>query len=338
MATCSDCQAAITGCKNKGRHQFFREKTFQVPGRRESSGGGAAANHGVVNEDRALDLYSARTGERVFNTGLVQHQTISFFGGSPDGITASGRLLEIKCPYSDPIVDAISVEKGYYAQVQGLMEVLDLEECDFVQYQPPIGQDHADDHTNVLSGVAQREIYSHVVIPRDRDWFQRSLPAIAEIWQRVLEFRRVYLPLWRSHRLAAGALCFVYQRMARCHSAGERVPARLRVQRVFFSALFAIVDRRMHEWSSQDRFDFRRRKTPVAPYQTPTERGLARAAKRAATCDADSNADADADAFTTTAGGDVVNPAVDYVLPLPPHLVRHCRRTLVPRATTLSCT
>ena len=63
----------------------------------------------------------------------------------------------------------------YMPQVQILMEVLDLEVCDFVQYKP--------------GSAWVEEEYDCVVIPRDRQWFADQLPVMRVFWDDVLAAR-----------------------------------------------------------------------------------------------------------------------------------------------------
>ena len=75
----------------------------------------------------------------ILEFGCLPHPHIPFFGASPDGITSYnsnnkhyiGRMLEIKCPKSRPINGIIPA--GYYAQMQGQLEVCDLEYCDYLE-------------------------------------------------------------------------------------------------------------------------------------------------------------------------------------------------------------
>ena len=94
-----------------------------------------ATKHGQKYEDEARLIYEERHNQKVFEIGLEPNHTLDWIGGSPDGITHSGRLLEIKCPRSRPIGDG-TPPPWYMAQVQVLMECLELEVCDFVQYRP----------------------------------------------------------------------------------------------------------------------------------------------------------------------------------------------------------
>jgi putative phage-type endonuclease len=132
--------------------------------------GNDATRHGERYENIARDLYCERTGEVVHELGLVQHPEISWLGGSADGVTESGKLLEIKCPMSRKIKN--EVPKYYIAQLQILMEVLNLEECDFVQYRPPT--------------ECESEEYVVVNIKRDREWFAERIPKLQAFWDEVL--------------------------------------------------------------------------------------------------------------------------------------------------------
>ena len=94
---------------------------------------------GVKYEEVITNIYEFRNNVKVFEYGCIPHPTIGHFGASPDGIVDSGsenkqyigRMLEIKCPGSRPITGFCP--EYYYAQVQGQLEVCDLELCDFVE-------------------------------------------------------------------------------------------------------------------------------------------------------------------------------------------------------------
>ena len=135
-----------------------------------------ATAHGQKFEDEARILYEEKTGEKVFEIGLEQHPTELWIGGSPDGITHSGRLLEIKCPRSRAIGDG-QPPVWYVAQVQVLMEVLDLEVCDFVQYRP-----ESITYPNPPEFVV-------VEIKRDREWWSTNRPIMKAFWEKVIWHR-----------------------------------------------------------------------------------------------------------------------------------------------------
>ena len=94
--TGSDAASVLEGTdyysKFKSRNTLFEEKT----GQKARGGGGAAAAHGTYYEDEALDKYCERTGEKALLFGLVPHPQHDWMGASPDAVTQSGRLVEIK--------------------------------------------------------------------------------------------------------------------------------------------------------------------------------------------------------------------------------------------------
>jgi putative phage-type endonuclease len=100
---------------------------------------GPAIFHGVKYEDVAIYVYERRNKVKVNEYGCIPHPTLDFIGASPDGICCPtsenrnyiGRMLEIKCPFSR-VLDG-SVPEHYHLQVQGQLEVCELEYCDFLQ-------------------------------------------------------------------------------------------------------------------------------------------------------------------------------------------------------------
>jgi putative phage-type endonuclease len=128
--------------------------------------GNDATRHGEKYESVARDLYCEKTGEVAHELGLVQHPEIKWLGGSADGVTESGRLIEIKCPVSRKIEN--KVPKHYLPQIQILLEVLNLDECDFIQYRPEPLE------------------YQVTTIKRDRDWFAERLPKLQAFWDEVI--------------------------------------------------------------------------------------------------------------------------------------------------------
>ena len=98
-----------------------------------------AIKWGIKYEEVITMVYQQRNEVKVFEYGCLPHPKIKHFGASPDGIVDSdstnkdyiGRMLEIKCPTSRDITGFIP--EYYHAQVQGQLEVCDLEYCDFVE-------------------------------------------------------------------------------------------------------------------------------------------------------------------------------------------------------------
>lgn len=132
--------------------------------------GNAATEHGTRLEPIVREMYDQRFGKKTHEIGLVQHPQYPFLGGSADGITEDGILLEIKCPLTRKIEP--KVPKYYLPQIQLLLEILDFEECDFVQYKP-----------------GPPEEFVVVRVKRDREWFRAKLPIMQSVWNRVLAGR-----------------------------------------------------------------------------------------------------------------------------------------------------
>ena len=135
--------------------------------------GNAATAHGTLLEPVARDMYDAKYNQKSHEIGLVQHPVHKWLGGSPDGVTESGRLIEIKCPLTRKIEH--KCPKYYLPQIQLLLEVLDLEACDFIQYRPG----------GFLKPDAPEE-FDVIEIARDRVWFARILPRAKAFWDEVL--------------------------------------------------------------------------------------------------------------------------------------------------------
>jgi putative phage-type endonuclease len=137
--------------------------------------GNMATQHGNKYEDEARDIYCLKYNEVAHEIGLRPHPEHSWLGGSPDGITESGKLLEIKCPMRRDIKPEVPVY--YMPQLQLLMDILDLEQCDFIQYKP-----------KELTWPGPAEfVVVHVL--RDREWFAENLPKMKELWDKVLWHR-----------------------------------------------------------------------------------------------------------------------------------------------------
>ena len=91
---------------------------------------------GNMFEPVANDIYSKmHYNLKIHEFGLIPHPTLDFFGASPDGISDTGIMLEIKCPYKRKIERGGEVPKQYYYQIQGQLEVCGLQECDYFECQ-----------------------------------------------------------------------------------------------------------------------------------------------------------------------------------------------------------
>ena len=90
-----------------------------------------AMQWGNKYESVAVLVYEYRNNVTVLEFGCLQHPSIPFLGASPDGITSDGIMLEIKCPSSRKITG--TPPSYYWCQVQGQLEVCELDRCDFLE-------------------------------------------------------------------------------------------------------------------------------------------------------------------------------------------------------------
>lgn len=137
--------------------------------------GNAATQWGQKYEDEARDIYCAKYNEVVHEIGVCPHPVHKFLGGSPDGISETGKLVEIKCPLRREIKP--EVPSYYMPQLQLCMEILDLDEAVFIQYKP-----------EALTWPKPAE-FVLVNVKRDRQWFEEKLPIMRAFWDRVLWHR-----------------------------------------------------------------------------------------------------------------------------------------------------
>ncbi len=127
MITASDWATAIGKGHFGNKNDFILKKCGKGP----KFKGNIYTEWGVKYEDVAVRLYELRTKNKIYEFGVLKHPKIPFLGASPDGITAKGIMLEIKCPFSRKITGI--VPKHYWMQIQGQLEVCDLSCCDFLE-------------------------------------------------------------------------------------------------------------------------------------------------------------------------------------------------------------
>ena len=172
MLTASDCATAI----GLNHYETPFDLLLKKCGKGPVFTGNEATRHGEKYEDEARILYEQRHNEVVHEIGLCPHPKYTWLGGSPDGVSESGKLVEIKCPMSREIGNG-DVPVHYMPQLQMCMEILDLEEADFIQYKPA--------ETN----WPRPEEFTVVNVKRDREWWEKYFPVMEEFWQKVLHHR-----------------------------------------------------------------------------------------------------------------------------------------------------
>ena len=158
---------------------LFAKKTF--PGNHEPLFM-YAINHGNAHENHALLEYERTTGKITNTFGFITHRTYKWLGASPDAITLCGRVVEIKCPLKRKITPEIP--SHYVGQIQVLMEVLDLNVLDFVQYKPNLELPWRAD------GTPETLEFQITEVQRDRSWFAERLPILYEFYSDMMNFKQ----------------------------------------------------------------------------------------------------------------------------------------------------
>ena len=150
--------------------------------------------HGHRFEEKALALalktHYGGVGA-LLNFGLIGHPTIPFLAGSVDGIwdpnppgtpleqRKKPRVVEVKCPWKRVIVPGGAPPAHYMDQMQALMEILDLDECDFIQFS-------AKTTTLQYGGSDMLDVQ---LVRRDPAWWARTRPQLEEFDAAVKRYR-----------------------------------------------------------------------------------------------------------------------------------------------------
>ena len=109
-------------------YTFFSKKIKQ-----NTFVGSKATVFGEKYENIILDYYKRIKKQVVHEFSLIIDSELPFLGASPDGVTESGNLVEIKAPYSRKIIKG-HVPLKYYIQVQIQLKVTNLELCDYIEF------------------------------------------------------------------------------------------------------------------------------------------------------------------------------------------------------------
>lgn len=160
MLTASDAASAIGANFFKHPETLILEKC----GLGRKFTGNSDTARGVRLEPIVRDMYDSRTNSKTHEIGLLVHPEHKWLGGSPDGVTEDGVLVEIKCPKKI----SSSVPVYYMPQIQLLLEIMNLEDCDFIQY------------------CEEKDMLKIIRVKRDRVWFEEKLPVMRAFWERVI--------------------------------------------------------------------------------------------------------------------------------------------------------
>jgi len=127
--TASDLAQAINKGKFGTRHDLLIRKAFPSLKPFETA---PPLKWGTMFEDMGMRCYQERKDNVVIHEfGLIPNEEIDCFGASPDGITETGIMVEMKCPYRRKFDG--QVPEQYYLQIQGQLATCKLHKCDYVE-------------------------------------------------------------------------------------------------------------------------------------------------------------------------------------------------------------
>lgn len=133
MITASDFAQALGEGKFGTQKDLIKKKSLPPDVNAWKSGSNMFFKWGNLFEPVANDLYSIMHDVKVHEFGLIKHHTYDFFGASPDGISDVGIMVEIKCPFKRKIIKDGDVPTQYYYQIQGQLDVCNLDVCDYFE-------------------------------------------------------------------------------------------------------------------------------------------------------------------------------------------------------------
>ena len=145
---------------------------------------------GSENEAEVVRLYNKLYPHvKVYHDlSVVPHQKYNFVAASLDACTNTGINVEIKTIFKDAHV---KVCKAHRDQVQLQMEVADLEMTHLVH------------HYYMMEGTP---IVVHT-IPRDRQWFEKSLPIIESFVRRLNDYFPFDMGVVAAQMIATDTFC-----------------------------------------------------------------------------------------------------------------------------------
>jgi len=127
--TASDLAQALGKGKFGNRKQLLESKAFPANTPLKSL---PPLKWGVMFEEMGMRCYQQIVNPvKLYEFGLIPNDEIVCFGASPDGITETGIMVEMKCPYNRKCTS--DVPEQYYLQIQGQLATCKLSLCDYVE-------------------------------------------------------------------------------------------------------------------------------------------------------------------------------------------------------------
>jgi hypothetical protein len=134
---------------------------------------------GKKYEAAARSFYEFYYETKVNLPGFKKHALLPWFGGTPDGVTETGILVEFKVPY----MGWRTKTEAWTVQVQGYLELLDLPIGHLVQYRTNTS---GDQYTRTES------------VMRDKEWWGKNAPIFAQ-WANFMYRAQLEYKKWMDH-------------------------------------------------------------------------------------------------------------------------------------------
>jgi len=136
-ATGSRASDIIAGKDTQARKGYITQLvTERLTGMSQDFYTNADMQRGIEVEPVARAAYQA-SNELVDEVGFIKHQTILWFGASPDGLVGNDGLVEIKCPRSTNHLEYIQAKKPpqkYVPQMLAQLSCTGRKWVDFVSF------------------------------------------------------------------------------------------------------------------------------------------------------------------------------------------------------------
>lgn len=175
MLTASQLATALDKNPYQTRDELIRHYAGVNIGNANKFTGNEATRHGEKYEDEAVALYEKRYRTKVLLFGLMPFpQHYGFLGGSVDGVTCDGTLVEVKCPYRRVIKDFIP--SHYIPQVESMMDGFGLSQTHFIEYIP--------------ESQWRVSVFKVHELPRNTDFLSKNLRKLSDFWSCVMKCRK----------------------------------------------------------------------------------------------------------------------------------------------------
>jgi putative phage-type endonuclease len=205
----SECSVVFDANPYDTLNSFILKKCGHSPPEQQKMN--SHCQHGIKYEPIIQQLYSKYNNTLLFEFGSISHHRIKFISASPDGITPSGIMVEIKAPPKREITGIPPIY--YWYQMQQQLQVCNLKKVDFIECRITEYINYAefiDDTSTKEKGVILEYIlndkidyiYPDINIDNYDDWIMNhpSLPENAIFTQFIYWKLEIYntTSVWRD--------------------------------------------------------------------------------------------------------------------------------------------